>query len=155
MKFDSKRDMKYPRWCEACLVGKEEDQMSPDPRYCQSCYEFLLEEARILSGTKRPNWIPRSETGGEEQYHASQYGNGIKATLEGEKSIVDIINPPTFLRPQAKRGPKHRVLPEEFIRSLAKDMGSKAITTKLKERGITVSYKTIQRVLSGERKEFS
>ena len=45
-------------------------------------------------------------------------------------------------------------MPEDYIRQLADDgMGSKLITTKLKaEHNIHVSYKTIQRVLKGERK---
>ena len=149
--FDSKRDRKYPYFCGACLVGKTE--MSLDPRYCQGCYEFLLEEAKMLSGTRRPQWIPNPKITGEKPRYVPQQGNIIKSTLKEEKSKVDTIQPPTLLRPQAKRGPKHRVLPEDLIRSLAADgMGSKAIVSKLKaEQGIVVSYKTIQRLLSGGR----
>jgi len=35
--------------------------MSPNPRYCQGCYEFLLKEAEMLTErriTRRPDWIP-------------------------------------------------------------------------------------------------
>ena len=48
---------------------------------------------------------------------------------------------------------KKRQLPEDRIKQLHKEgMGTKAIATYLKrEQSITVSYKTIQRVLSGER----
>ena len=31
-------------WCEACLIGKPGSDTSPDPRYCQDCYGFLLKE---------------------------------------------------------------------------------------------------------------
>jgi len=54
----------------------------------------------------------------------------------------------------AKRGPKHKALPEDLITRWAQEesMGSKAIAARLKtELGITISYKTIQRLLSGER----
>jgi hypothetical protein len=58
-----------------------------------------------------------------------------------------------IFRPRGR--PKHyekRELPEELIRQLSSEgMGSRAIASTLKKRDIIVSYKTIQRVLSGER----
>ena len=80
------------------------------------------------------------------------------STLESKKFEVGIIHPPaTISRPSGKRGPKHRRLPEDLIKQLAGEgMGSKAIAARLKaELGITVSYKTIQRVLSGKRKQLA
>ena len=157
--FDSKRDSTLPCFCEACLADKQQSEMSEDTRYCKDCYDFLLEEATLISGNRRPGWIPKkskalhAKMGQAKQCLIPQDTGGIKSTLKEEKSKVDTIQPPTLLRPQAKRGPKHRVLPEDLIRSLAAEgMGSKAIASKLKaERGIDVSYKTVQRVLSGER----
>ena len=79
------------------------------------------------------------------------------STLDSEKSEVDIIQPPTpsrtIMRTDSKRGPKHKPLPQEMIIEWAsEDMGSKAIATRLREeQGITVSYKTIQRVLARQR----
>lgn len=29
--------------CQACLIGKDKAVISPDPRYCQDCYDVLLE----------------------------------------------------------------------------------------------------------------
>ena len=46
-------------YCKACLMDKTEAEMSPDDRYCQGCYEFLLKEAEILSQGKRTAWIPK------------------------------------------------------------------------------------------------
>ena len=72
---------------------------------------------------------------------------------------MSISNEPSvtmdIFRPRGR--PKHyekRELPEELIRQLSSEgMGSRAIASRLRaERGIKVSYKTIQRVLSGERK---
>jgi hypothetical protein len=57
--FNIKRDNTYPFFCQACLVGKPLDDSSPDPRYCQECYDFLLREAEISSGHIRSSWIPK------------------------------------------------------------------------------------------------
>ena len=71
---------------------------------------------------------------------------------------MSTLNPPNLtvdnFRPTGRpKTYKKRLLPDDKIRQLHKDgMGAKAIATKLKrEKGIIVSYKTIQRVLSGER----
>jgi len=45
-------------FCHACLLDKLATQASPDPRYCQSCYAFLLKEAELLPPSKHPAWIP-------------------------------------------------------------------------------------------------
>ena len=45
-------------FCHACLTGKPSPEQSPDTRYCQQCFEFLLKEAALLDGRK-PSWIPR------------------------------------------------------------------------------------------------
>lgn len=44
-------------FCSACLVGKPAVEQSPDSRYCQGCYEFLLKEAEMLDSGKRCRWI--------------------------------------------------------------------------------------------------
>ncbi len=61
--FSIERDKQFPCWCRACLVGKTEEQMSPnDIRYCAGCYDFLLNEARLLDAKSRrshPEWLPK------------------------------------------------------------------------------------------------
>lgn len=46
-KFDIVRDIKAIEdgglFCQACLVGKNKEAISPDPRYCQDCYDLLRE----------------------------------------------------------------------------------------------------------------
>jgi len=135
-------------------------EQSPDPRYCQGCCDFLLKEAEMLPATRRPAWMPKPqkpEKAHKKQYQVSQVGGGIMSTLADKKSEVDIIHPSVMSRASGKRGPKRRRLPEDLIRQLAGEgMGSKAIAGWLKaERGVTVSYKTIQRILSGERKQLA
>ena len=62
--FDTKRDIEIINvggfFCEACVVGKPVVEQSPDPRYCQGCYDFLKAEAEMLPATKRPAWRPKS-----------------------------------------------------------------------------------------------
>ena len=159
--FDVKRDIAIEKaggfWCHACLVSHLAREQSPDPRYCQGCYEFLLKEAEMLPAFKRPAWIPKPRKAGEKQYHVSQDVVSIVSTIKGKKIEVDIIQPSVAIRAVVKRGPKHRQLPEDLIRQLASEgMGSKVIAARLKaEHGIIVSYKTIQRILSGERKQLA
>ena len=77
----------------------------------------------------------------------------MKMSTPDEKPvIVDKFKPRGRLKHYKKRE-----LPEGLIRQLhGQGMGSKAITTKLKEEtGIQVSYKTVQRILSGERRSFN
>ncbi len=162
--FDIRRDVEIINaggfFCEACLVGKPAAEQSPDPRYCQDCYDLLLREAERLPGVKRPVWIPKHQKPkktGQNQYQVSQQGSRIMSPLESKKIEVDIIDPADATRASVKRGPKHRALPEDLIRQLAGEgMGSKAIVARLKaEHRVKVSYKTIQRVISGERKQLA
>ena len=159
--FDVKRNREIEKaggfWCHACLVSHPATEQSPDPRYCQGCYDFLHKEAEMLPRNKRPAWIPKSQKARKKQYQVSQVRGGIMSTLESKEIEVDIIKLPVGTRKPPKRGPKHKDLPIELIEQLAREsIGSKAIATRLNaEHGIKVSYKTIQRVLSGERMQLS
>ena len=151
-------------FCHACLIDKPASEASPDPRYCQWCYDFLLKETEMLPKNKRPRWIPKPQQTPQEHQNRDKKPYPIPqgvvlnmSTLDSEKSEVDIIQPPTpsrtIMRIPTKRGRKKLTLPVETILELSKQgLGSKAIATSLRKQGITVSYKTIQRVLSGERK---
>lgn len=108
----------------------------------------------MLDGRK-PTWVPKdsqsiTRTPPEpsrkpvqpapavgHNYSGTPMGSGIMSTVDGNK----------------KRGPKHKALPVELIvHWVGEGMGSKVIASKLNsELGIKVSYKTIQRSLSGER----
>ena len=46
-------------FCNACLVGKPAVEQSLDKRYCQGCYDILLNEASLLPvGSKKQGWQP-------------------------------------------------------------------------------------------------
>jgi len=164
--FDIKCDLEIVRtggfFCCACVVGKPAEEQSPDPRYCYTCYKLLLKEAEMDTRRQGNAWkpinpAPKPIRVGKKTAQVSRDMRTIMSPLENEKTEVDIIQPPTLsgvvMRTGAKSGPKHKQLPQELIIEWASEgMGSKAITTKLKgEHGIHISYKTIQRVLSGER----
>lgn len=161
-------------FCHACLEDKPASEASPDPRYCQGCNDFLLKEAEMLPGGKCPAWIPKPQKapvgGGEISHNAPEKSsdgffkgdtipdNGKTPSIDmstlGSKKIEVAVNKPLAApRTASRRRPRHKALPHALIKQWAsEDIGSKAITTKLKkELGIKVSYKTVQRVLSGER----
>lgn len=47
-------------FCQACVVDRPIDDQSSDPRYCQSCYDYLINhEVILLTGRKVPSWVPR------------------------------------------------------------------------------------------------
>lgn len=136
-------------FCQACSVGKPAAEQSLDPRYCWDCFGFLSGEAKLSPSGKRPAWIPKPqklEKTGEKQYQVSQYGEGIMSTIIHPLEATGAIA-------RGKRGPKHRELPEDLITQWGnRGMGSKAIAAKLKgEFSITVSCRTIRRILSGQR----
>jgi len=145
-------------FCHACLENKQAEEKSSDPRYCQGCYEFLLEEAKMDTSRKVKDWKPTKPQGKAkiEDGKVAEVSTPIRtimSTLGDEKSKVDIIEPSVAPSTTGKRGRKRKHLPEDLIKQLNDEgMGSKAIATRLRiERGVKVSYKTIQRLLARQR----
>ncbi len=155
-------------WCHACLDDKPVIEQSPDPRYCHSCFDLLLQEAELLGHSKRPSWTPgalqdpvnkniESQNTGEKSAHVSQDVGIILSTVNGNNSEVDKIKSRMAKTPRRNkaetRGRKQIELPLDYVERLAKEgMGSKRITAQLKvEHDIYCSYRTVARVLKGER----
>jgi hypothetical protein len=152
--FDIKRDIEIEKaggfWCHACLVSYPAIEQSPDPRYCHGCYQFLLTEAELDKSRRGGEWKPVRPQ--KSTVQVSQVVRRNMSPMAVKKSEVDIIHPADALRKLRKRGPKPKDLPEKLITQWANNgMGSKAIAARLKDEGIEVSYKTIQRLLSGKR----
>lgn len=163
-------------YCQACFMDKPVAGASPDPRYCQGCYDFLLKEAEMLPAKSgRPEWIPKPQKalvgGGEISHDAPEKpSDGIfkgdttpdngktlsidgainMSTLGSKKIEVDATKPPATPRTAVRGGPEQKALPQELIKQWAGEgMGSRAIASRLnRELGIKISYKTIQRALS-------
>ena len=173
--FDNKRDKELIAtgsyfYCEGCLAARPLDNQSPDSRYCQGCYNFLAKEAEEV-GTKKKAWVPKyAETAPAVETRATTTQDTaakIKGDTIQDHTTLPPTNPPVIMSPledagngshpvlpgaARKRGPKYRVLPDQMIKRLASEgKGSKAIASILKINGVKVSYKTIQRVLSGGR----
>ena len=139
-------------FCEACLVDKPLDDRSADPRYCQGCCDFLLKEASLFPAKIRPAWMPKISA--RKVLPIPQDTVLIMSTTNDPIIYSGHNSPPAPLpRPVLKRGPKPRFLPEDLIKDLAaRGKGSKAIAGELKkENDITVSYKTVERILKGQR----
>jgi len=54
-------------FCKACLEDRLTAEASPDPRYCQFCFDFLTEQAKQLPPGKRPRWIPKIDSKASER----------------------------------------------------------------------------------------
>lgn len=154
--FDIKRDNELIAagthfWCMACLGACLLDDQSPDPRYCQVCYDCLLKETGMDTSRRGGDWKPKIAH--KKSAQVSEYMRRNMSTLEGKKITVDIIPPETPKVTHGKRGPKQKTLPIELIEQWhSQGLGSKVIAARLKQdKEIVVSYKTIQRVLSGQR----
>ena len=150
--FNIRADLAIERagglFCKACLSGRTDH--SADPRYCQRCYDFLTEEGKLLRVTRpgaNPNWLPKAAKSPEkESIQGVPCGHNYLPTISmapGKSSIMST----------SKRGPKHKVLPEDLIVKLAdQGMNSKGIAQRLNAQGIAkVSYKTVERILKGKR----
>jgi len=147
--FDIKRDIETVNaggfFCQACVVGKPLDDISPDPRYCQGCYDVLVAEADMIVGHVKKDWAPL--TAEKTDTSIQGYGGGNLSTVKAKNSKVDKL---PSRPPKVKPGPKTLDLPDDLIGELAAlGVGSKAISRELAKQGISVSYKTIQRRLRG------
>ena len=131
--FDIEEDAKYPYFCEACLTGIADEDNSPDARYCQGCYDFLLKEVDSLD--RVPKWALRVPQ--KPKREPVKQDSGVAQKYIGGKT----------------RGrPKMNNVPPELIHDLSKrGLSARGIARELGEQGITVSRVTVGRVLSGTR----
>ena len=153
VKYDIKKDNTYLCFCLGCLVGKNE--MSEDTRYCQNCFGFLSEEAKLI-GLRRPAWIPKknalqAKMGQGKPIHSPE-------DTDKEKTKLLTVNKNTVIGNNLEARGRQKTyrkqeLPVGFIKQLFREgNGLKAIASRLKrEKDIKVSHMTIGRVLSGER----
>ena len=154
--FDSDRDSAVVTaggfFCQACLTGKPASEASADKRYCYGCFEFLAKEAKQASSWRIPKWAPAPDAkiASLKDGGVSRHPTPIMHTTK-QQEIPSEHNYSLDLK--SKRGPKYRDLPVDLIEKWADDgAGAKAIASRLKkERGLTVHYSTILRLLSGKR----
>jgi hypothetical protein len=154
-------------WCQGHLGARPIEERSPDPRYCRSCYDFLSQEAMISH--IKADWVPKAtnkDIGGIAIGKAHDAPKTSRApSVKGDtiliqrpippadrQPIMSTPKPPTPVMVKKRRGPKQKKLPVGMIKRWEKKgLGSKRIAARLKEQGVEVSYKTIQRILNGQR----
>jgi len=88
-------------WCYSHLADLPLAEQSPDPRYCQRCYAFLMAEYRDLlttRGKRKLWWVPANRTGRikapdnnaghKKTPQLSGQGTRILATSKDENSTI-------------------------------------------------------------------
>ncbi len=138
-------------WCYTHLQDLLLEKQSSDPRYCQQCFELLVQESKELSGThrkQRPWWLPAIDGMHKKTSDVVLEGGVNLSTLNDKNNTVDKLDTPAPVRPIVHPGPKNKVLPMDLIKQLVDEgAGSKVIAKRLTTDGYPVSYKTIQRLL--------
>jgi hypothetical protein len=116
----------------ACLVGRTADEQSPDPRYCQGCYDFLLQEIEINpKGSwkpKKPGELTESHSEGSDKPYNEQE-TATNPVIEEIDMVGDVI---VKIQELATRGKSTR-----------------QIAAMLQDRGLKLSHMTIARRLQG------
>lgn len=95
--FDIKRDNELIAagthfWCDGHLSAVPVDDMSRESRYCQSCYNLLIDEASLLpTKSRRPDWMPsrkaqEAQETPQKVADVVQDGTQIMATVKGKKN---------------------------------------------------------------------
>ena len=127
-------------FCLGCLEDKTIGEQSPDSRYCQGCCEFLLNEAKMLTGGKRPSWIPKvnREAPPSTPEPLSEHVEQARGCDKISIGVSDRV-----------RGRKPINIPMELINNLVKEgfTSCRAISQQLKGYGIDCSYRTVARMI--------
>jgi hypothetical protein len=77
-------------WCYTHLLYLPLTEQSHDPRYCQQCFEVLMEEAkgmRLSGNHHKPWWIPKSTN--EKSVQVVEQPSLNMSTVNNKKTTVD------------------------------------------------------------------
>lgn len=157
--FDLKRDIAVTGddgfFCEACLVDKPAAEKSPDPRYCQLCYDFLLKEVETITGCLHANWKPQRGT--KPIPPIPQNGGGVLSTVESKKPEVsdhqiEEKRHEIQTRHIIPLGRPSADLPMDKVLSWRRDeeLGVRAIAKRLNSQGFKVSRMAVHRAIKKE-----
>jgi len=136
-------------WCYTHLADLPLEKQSPDPRYCQECFELFLHEVDDMksSGNHHKSWWMLRSTREKTVQVVEQLALNM-STVNSQKTTVDKLYLSVPVRLIVHPGPKKKELPMDLITQLVSEgQGSKIIAKRLTSDGISVSYKTIQRLL--------
>lgn len=129
--FDIHRDIQFPCFCQACVVGKTESEMSQDdPRYCLACETLMKQDS------DNPNT------------HTDVYQNlPCYSATEQQEDVI-------MVQPKKARpcGRPRKELPSGLIQELSEQgLSIRQLVDELKTQDKLVSIMTVSRVLSGQR----
>lgn len=135
-------------WCETHLCALPVANKSPDPRYCQDCFDVLTEEAKMLENrhTKRlPTWVPVS-------WPVSPVQQGREPVTDSTDAASDVgedVTAPSTPEPARDNG--KTPLDAAISDMAAAGLSTRAISEQLAMHGIAVSHMTIARHLRAGR----
>lgn len=139
-------------WCEGCLVARPIDDQSSDPRYCQLCHDFLGKEAQLLTGWRRPEWIPKPS---QKQTLCAKNSEDKKRSIPNHTPEILAHTGSQSVKSQARADTRGRPLLDLPVRQIKRwqEKGHNAaeIRQRLTDKGIEVSKRTLYRILSGQR----
>ena len=130
-------------WCKACQVARPLSEKSPDPRYCQGCYELLLKEAELEGGRRAGEWRPKKGKRLAEP-SASTTSSVITALPDNDKGCDTVAHEEMYGGNAVTDFMTGRI--RELV---AQGMSCRAIEKELAAVGVTISYRTIHRRLQG------
>ena len=117
-------------WCKTHLEYLPISKQSTDGRYCQNCYDLLVEEAKLEPRKKK--WMP----------DPGKYP--VCKRVESTGSLGQTSNEPSDnLTLMSQR----EELRKRIIEMHYNGLSSRKIAMRLRRSGVEVSYKTVQRVL--------
>ena len=165
-RFDIHEDMKHSCFCQACLVGKEPEEMSrKDIRYCIPCQQFIEDDYANELGHRKYRPVPFKgqpityPTAGRVSPVSEQGGSdkGIFVThKENEMSRVTETPENPLIRDvdkksRKKKGRPKKAVPEQLVLDLAVEgQSTRDIAEAVKEatKGeIEISPMTVSRIL--------
>lgn len=137
-------------FCQSCLVHRPMDDKSGDSRYCQGCYDFLAEEMRMAKegGRKKADWWPAMPETPPDRRQKAPIAE--KAVTKLPQVVLDTSANGGEVLSQGGRPRKD--IPLERIKDMvAQGAGITEIMRELKSQGISVSRRTIFRLLAGQK----
>lgn len=140
-------------WCETHLSAVPIGKRSPDRRYCQECYDFLVEETRMLAErgvTKRPAWIPDPLPDNIKSYFKGPNigQNYVTTYLPLSGDGTGDVTAPEQIRTTSGDVKKASPQLEAVIEKMVKQgLSSRAIAGQLRLKGFSVSHMTIARYI--------
>ncbi len=138
--FDIRRDIAICNaggfFCGACLTGKPVSERSRNPRYCLTCYESMRQErARASLGIESADFSEEMAIAMEMPLITpSSSDKGCDKAQDKENGTSDAVTA--------------RIIELSSLRKGNKAISSRAIADQLTVEGVTMSYRTVARILA-------